>query len=337
MNSLNSRLSGSPAVTQCPGCVGRALALPGARRCHSRRQRRQLGCAAGTRAAGLQEQPAYSSCEADSIRRARPTAFDSDDYEVEPQQQQQAAQLQQQAADCASGGGGVAESGGGLVGAAVGAWMALIALVARLLSPAVSLVLALAQPLTRMAPARARRHLDKLVRPPQLAGSAATARPAPALTRAPACHRIPRPPQLAELPDGFLARCAFISELPLVRRLRLTLSLANVGVRLPAMLALLLAQGSALASQVSLPMLAVPLLGTGEKGRACQLAGLPVAQPLAMSSASPHQCWAGLVLLSAGMMLNTIRSNAEYIMPRGEHSSQARRCEQRGACLPAGC
>ena len=48
-----------------------------------------------------------------------------------------------------------------------------------------------------------------------------------------------------------------------MRSLRITASVANWGVRLPALAALVLTQGGALAGQVSLPMLAPLLLGLG--------------------------------------------------------------------------
>jgi hypothetical protein len=69
--------------------------------------------------------------------------------------------------------------------------------------------------------------------------------------------------QAAELPEGFWAKLHFLWETPVVRSIRITASVANWGVRLPAIAALLLTQGSLLASQVSLPMLAPLLLGTG--------------------------------------------------------------------------
>jgi hypothetical protein len=69
--------------------------------------------------------------------------------------------------------------------------------------------------------------------------------------------------QAAELPEGFWAKLHFLWETPMVKSIRITASVANWGVRLPAIAALLLTQGSLLASQVSLPMLAPLLLGTG--------------------------------------------------------------------------
>eukprot|EP00775_Hariotina_reticulata_P003655 gene3655-3916_t len=137
-------------------------------------------------------------------------------------------------------------AGGGIVGFFVAGWMAIISVVVQMLQPVVSLVLLLAQPLTQMNPVRARARLDKLV---------------------------------AELPEGFWAKVWALWELPLVRSIRITASVANWGVRLPAIAALLLTQGSLLASQVSLPMLAPLLLGTG-------------------------------------MMMNSIKANASFIIPR---------------------
>ncbi len=55
---------------------------------------------------------------------------------------------------------------------------------------------------------------------------------------------------LAEVPDGFWAKLHWLWELPMVRSIRITLSVANWGVRLPAILALLFTQGSIIASQV---------------------------------------------------------------------------------------
>lgn len=56
-----------------------------------------------------------------------------------------------------------------------------------------------------------------------------------------------------------------------MKSIRITASVANWGVRLPAIAALLLTQGSLLASQVSLPMLAPLLLGTGAAASRCCL------------------------------------------------------------------
>ncbi len=55
---------------------------------------------------------------------------------------------------------------------------------------------------------------------------------------------------LAEVPDGFWAKLHWVWELPMVRSIRITLSVANWGVRLPAIMALLFTQGSIIASQV---------------------------------------------------------------------------------------
>lgn len=54
---------------------------------------------------------------------------------------------------------------------------------------------------------------------------------------------------------------------PPVQRIRLTISMANLSIRLPALLALVATQVGLLASQVSLPMLAPLLLGTGMLAR----------------------------------------------------------------------
>lgn len=85
--------------------------------------------------------------------------------------------------------------------------------------------------------------------------------------------------QASELPDGFWARLHWLWERPLVRSIRITASVANWGVRVPAIAALILTQGGVLASQVSLPMLAPLLLGTG-------------------------------------MLLRSIRANASFVIPR---------------------
>lgn len=54
-------------------------------------------------------------------------------------------------------------AGGGIVGVFVAGWMALLALLLRLLQPVVSLVLMMVQPLTHMSPARAKHQMQKLV------------------------------------------------------------------------------------------------------------------------------------------------------------------------------
>lgn len=68
-------------------------------------------------------------------------------------------------------------------------------------------------------------------------------------------------------------------ERPWLRKLRLTVGMANLSYRLPALLALVATQVTLLASQVSLPMLAPLLLGTG-------------------------------------MLLRSLRANASFIFPR---------------------
>jgi hypothetical protein len=69
--------------------------------------------------------------------------------------------------------------------------------------------------------------------------------------------------QATQLPQGFWARLHYLWERPVVKSIRITASIANWSVRLPAIAALLLAQGGAIASTISLPMLAPLLLGTG--------------------------------------------------------------------------
>lgn len=180
------------------------------------------------------------------------TALDSDDFDEEEHDPAPARQPERgeprataEGASAAAGPGtsgrpGTGEPGSGLFGAAVGAWMAAIGFLMRLFAP-----------LT---------HLMALV-------------PRPAMMAA-ALRRLS-----AQLPDGFWARLLFLWEQPLVKSVRITASVANWGVRLPAIAALLVAQGGLLASQVSLPMLAPLLLGTG-------------------------------------MMVNTISRNASLILPR---------------------
>jgi hypothetical protein len=70
--------------------------------------------------------------------------------------------------------------------------------------------------------------------------------------------------QATQLPQGFWARLNYIWERPVVKSIRITASIANWSVRLPAIAALLLAQGGAMASTISFPMLAPLLLGTGQ-------------------------------------------------------------------------
>lgn len=67
----------------------------------------------------------------------------------------------------------------------------------------------------------------------------------------------------AELPKGLWNRALWFWNRPTFQRLRFTISMANLSVRLPAILALVGTQIGLLATQVSLPMLAPLLLGTG--------------------------------------------------------------------------
>lgn len=82
-----------------------------------------------------------------------------------------------------------------------------------------------------------------------------------------------------QLPEGFWGKLLWLWERPPVQKLRLTWSLANISIKLPAVLALVATQVGLLASQVSLPMLAPLLLGTG-------------------------------------MLLRSIKSNASFLFPR---------------------
>lgn len=66
-----------------------------------------------------------------------------------------------------------------------------------------------------------------------------------------------------ELPDDTWGKLLWLWDRPQVQRIRLTISMANLSIRLPALLALVATQVGLLASQVSLPMLAPLLLGTG--------------------------------------------------------------------------
>lgn len=66
-----------------------------------------------------------------------------------------------------------------------------------------------------------------------------------------------------ELPEDTWGKLLWLWDRPPVQRLRLTVSMANLSIRLPALLALVATQVGLLASQVSLPMLAPLLLGTG--------------------------------------------------------------------------
>lgn len=82
-----------------------------------------------------------------------------------------------------------------------------------------------------------------------------------------------------ELPDDLWGKLLWLWDRPPVQRIRLTFSMVNLSFRLPALVALIVTQGSLLASQVSLPMLAPLLLGTG-------------------------------------MMMRSIKSNASFLFPR---------------------
>lgn len=66
-----------------------------------------------------------------------------------------------------------------------------------------------------------------------------------------------------DLPEDTWGKLLWLWDRPPVQRLRLTVSMANLSIRLPALLALVATQVGLLASQVSLPMLAPLLLGTG--------------------------------------------------------------------------
>jgi hypothetical protein len=66
-----------------------------------------------------------------------------------------------------------------------------------------------------------------------------------------------------ELPDDTWGKLLWLWDRPPVQRIRLTISMANLSIRLPALMALVATQVGLLASQVSLPMLAPLLLGTG--------------------------------------------------------------------------
>mmetsp|Transcript_16269 Transcript_16269/g.48752 ORF Transcript_16269/g.48752 Transcript_16269/m.48752 type:complete len:577 (+) Transcript_16269:190-1920(+) len=65
------------------------------------------------------------------------------------------------------------------------------------------------------------------------------------------------------LPKGLWNQLKWLWDKPAFQRLRFTISMANLSVRLPAILALVGTQMGLLATQVSLPMLAPLLLGTG--------------------------------------------------------------------------
>ncbi|KAL6784795.1 hypothetical protein ACKKBF_B03245 [Auxenochlorella protothecoides x Auxenochlorella symbiontica] len=82
-----------------------------------------------------------------------------------------------------------------------------------------------------------------------------------------------------EVPEDVWGKAVWAWERPWLRKLRLTVGMANLSYRLPALLALVATQVTLLASQVSLPMLAPLLLGTG-------------------------------------MLLRSLRANASFIFPR---------------------
>jgi hypothetical protein len=159
--------------------------------------------------------------------------------------------------------------GGGLVGLVVAGWMAVISLILQLLSPVFSLGLFVAQPLTQTNPVRARAQLERWVRARQLSGDTRIEISCPAhkqrlLPAYPHTYCIPRcPAQVTHMPQGFWERLHWAWERPVVKSIRITASIANWSVRLPAIAALLLAQGGAMASTISFPMLAPLLLGTG--------------------------------------------------------------------------
>lgn len=173
--------------------------------------------------------------------RGQCTALDSDDHDewdhikttTTNTGRATARSVQEQQEDDPAAG----KPGGGVVGLFVAGWMALLALIMQLLSPVFSLSLFVAQPLTNTNPVRARAVVDKWV---------------------------------TQLPQGFWARLHYVWERPLVKSIRITASIANWSVRLPAIAALLLAQGGALASTISFPMLAPLLLGTGMMVRSIQ-------------------------------------------------------------------
>ena len=66
-----------------------------------------------------------------------------------------------------------------------------------------------------------------------------------------------------ELPEDTWGKLLWVWDRPGIQKIRLTFSMVNLSFRLPALVALIVTQGSLLASQVSLPMLAPLLLGTG--------------------------------------------------------------------------
>lgn len=55
---------------------------------------------------------------------------------------------------------------------------------------------------------------------------------------------------LEDLPEGFWSRLHYLWERPVVKSVRITMSVANWGVRIPAIAALILTQGGLIVSQV---------------------------------------------------------------------------------------
>lgn len=82
-----------------------------------------------------------------------------------------------------------------------------------------------------------------------------------------------------DLPEDLWGKVMWVWDRPHVQKLRLTVSMANFSIRLPALVALVATQIGLLSTSLSLPMLAPLLLGTG-------------------------------------MLLRSIRTNASYIFPR---------------------
>lgn len=68
---------------------------------------------------------------------------------------------------------------------------------------------------------------------------------------------------MSDLPEGFWGKLLWLWDLPPIKRLRIGVSMANMGIKLPALLVLIATQVNVLASQVTLPMLAPLLLGSG--------------------------------------------------------------------------
>lgn len=83
----------------------------------------------------------------------------------------------------------------------------------------------------------------------------------------------------AQLPEGIWNKIMWLWDCPPIKQLRITMTMAQWSVRIPAIIALFATQGGLLATQVSLPMLAPLLVGTG-------------------------------------MLLRTVMSNASFIFPR---------------------